>query len=109
MTYWYQNNEKMIELYGENSQYVEVRRTHVRTHAHTPMNSCLFKVIGGVPPPPPHPRARHTNVCLEFSVSLLAGEETFLLNWLKLAALHLTLWPSPCRSELCVMPGGSVL
>lgn len=51
----------------------------------------------------------YTRVCLEFSFSFLCEGDIFLLNWLKLAALHLTLGPSPNLSELCLGSGGRVL
>lgn len=53
----------------------------------------------------------HTAVCLEFSFSFLGDWGIFLVNWLKLAALHLALVPSPPLSPAnpCVGPEGRVL
>lgn len=51
----------------------------------------------------------HTAVCLEFSFSFLGDGGMFLVNWLKLAALHLTLGPPLSPTKPCVGPGGRVL
>ena len=51
----------------------------------------------------------HTAVCLVFSFSFLGDRGAFLVNWLKLAALHLTLGPSPPLFKPGVGPGGRVL
>lgn len=77
------------------------------THSNTKDTS---RDIHGRESPPvlrPSRRMRHTAVCLEFS--FLGSVGLFLVNWLKLAALHRALGPSPPLSEPCIGPGGRVL